>query len=139
MSERRRQGDDLTGRRGGYEELKGELHHFFRRIWIFMAIIGLTSAVALGGFAYLLREQDKRVTELCESRNVRHDNAINELIAGSNQDQMNAKDSISREEIRRRRDVTIGLINAITPKTDCEDPQVAKRLPEVTPIPEEGP
>jgi hypothetical protein len=136
VSERRKRGDDLTGRRGGYEELKKELHHFFKRIWLIVIVIGLTSVVGLAGFGYLLRQERNEALARCENQNTRHDNAIYALIAGSNEDQLNQKDSVADEEIRRRRDVTIGLIDALAPKTDCEDPADVKPLPEVTPIPE---
>lgn len=137
--ERRTNGDDLTGRRGGYKVLKGEIHHFFFRIWIVLILIGLVCTVALAGFGYLLREQQQDFQSRCENQNVRHDNATNALIAGSNEDQLNAKTEEAREEIRRRRDVTIALIDALSPKTDCDNPSNVKALPSVTPIPEKTP
>lgn len=136
MTERRQSGDDLTGRRGGYSELKGELHHFFRKIWLVVILIGVTSIAGLAGFGYLLNhEKDDRIQQ-CENQNTRHDNAVYALIAGSNQDQMNAKTDAGKIEIRRRRDVTLGLLDALAPKTDCDNPAPVKPLPEVTPIPE---
>lgn len=138
-TERRVNGDDLTGRRGGYQVLKGEIHHFFFRIWIVLILIGAVCTVALTGFGYLLYEQKQDVQERCENQNVRHDNAVNALVAGSNQDLLNAKTEAARAEIRRRRDVTIALIDAISPKTDCDHPDKVKPLPKVTPIPEEAP
>lgn len=137
--ERRTNGDDLTGRRGGYKVLKAEIHHFFLRIWIVLILIGTVCTVALGGFGYLLYEQKQDAIERCESTNIRHDNAASALIAGSNEDQLKAKTEEAREEIRRRRDVTMFLINAISPKTDCDHPDEVKALPIVTPIPEESP
>lgn len=137
MRERRTNGDDLTGRRGGYKELKGELHHFFRRIWIVIILIGVTSVGGLGGLGLLLRHEQQDARTQCQNRNIRHDNAIYQLIDGSNQDQLNTDDAITQEEIRRRRDVTIGLIDALAPKTDCDNPVPVKALPAVTPIPEE--
>lgn len=122
MTDRRRQGDELTGRRGGYAELKGELRHFFVRIWGVLIVIGLTSAVALAGFGYLLYERGKDDKQVCENQNTRHDNAIKALKIGSDLDQKNAPNEAARVEIRRRRDVTISLIDALTPKTDCDDP-----------------
>lgn len=139
MTERRTKGDDLTGRRGGYKVLKGELHHFFRQIWSVTILIGVVCTVALGGFGYLLRDQQQDDKARCENQNTRHDNAISALIAGSNQDQLNAKTEAARVEIRRRRDVTIGLIDYLAPKTDCDHPVKVKALPTVTPIPEETP
>lgn len=137
--DRRNRGDDLTGRRQGYNELKGELRYFFRRIWAIVILIGVVCVLALGGFGYLLREQQQESRERCRNQNVRHDNAIYALIAGSNQDQLNAKTEETRAEIRRRRDVTVALIDAISPETDCNNPNEVKALPIVTPIPEESP
>lgn len=137
--DRRTNGDDLTGRRGGYKVLKGEIHHFFFRIWIVLILIGLVCTVALAGFGYLLYEQQQTALERCQIMNTRHDNATNALIAGSNEDQLNAKTAEARVEIRRRRDVTLALIDAISPKTDCDNPGKVKALPTVTPIPEESP
>lgn len=139
MSERRTEGDDLTGRRGGYAELKEELRQFFHRIWSITILIGVVCTLALGGFGYLLRVQQQETQEKCRNQNTRHDNAISALIIGSNQDQLNAKTEETRVEIRRRRDVTISLIDAIAPKTDCDNPVKVKPLPTVTPIPEESP
>ena len=139
MSERRKHGDDLTGRRGGYKELKKELRHFFRQIWVIVILIGMVCALALGGFGCLISNQKEEALTRCQNQNIRHDNAITALIVGSNQDQLNAKTEEARVEIRRRRDVTIDLIDAIAPKTDCDNPVKVKPLPTVTPIPEERP
>lgn len=139
MTDRRREGDDLTGRRSGYRELKGELQSFFRKIWVIILLIGVLCALALGAFGIVLEQQQKAALERCENQNIRHDNAIYALNFASNQDQLNAKTEAAREEIRRRRDVTIGLIDAIAPKTDCSNPTKVKPLPVVTQIPEEIP
>lgn len=140
MSERRTQGDDLTGRRGGYKELKSELYYFFRQIWVIVIAIGVVCTIGLGGFGYLLLKQQQEALERCHNQNIRHDNAITALIVGSNKDIQNAdKLGLSPDEIRRRRDVTIDLIDAIAPKTDCNNPVKVKPLPTVTPIPEETP
>lgn len=92
------------------------------------AIIGITSAIALLGYGYILREQHQAALELCKNANIRHDNAILALKLGSDQDQANAANEAARAEIRRRRDVTIGIINGIAPKIDCENPKPVKRL-----------
>jgi len=105
------------------EKVETDFVHFYRKALLGIAIIGLTSAVALGGFAYVLREQNQAQTKACENRNERHDNAINALVTGSNIDQQNAPTEAAKAEIRRRRDVTISLIDAIAPKVDCSDPK----------------
>lgn len=140
MVERRTQGDDLTGRRNGFKVLKDEIHHFFRKVWVVVLLIGMTCVVTLFVFGHLLRQPDQAALERCQNQNTRHDNAISALISGSNQDQLNAKTEEARAEIRRRRDVTITLIDAIAPKeADCSNPKPVKPLPTITPIPEKVP
>jgi len=120
MSERRVHGDDLTGRRGGYTELKKEIHYFFRKIWVVVLLIGVTTAVGLVGYGFAIREIQDQRAQSCADQNERHDNAIKALREGSNADIQNSdKLGLSPDEIRRRRDVTIGLINAIAPVQDC--------------------
>jgi hypothetical protein len=92
------------------------------------AIIGITSTLAIAGYGYILREQHEAALELCKNANIRHDNAITALKVGSDLDQKNAPNEAARAEIRRRRDVTIGIINGISPKIDCENPKPVKRL-----------
>ena len=128
--------DQPKERRRGYSELKQELHRFFRRVWGVTIVIGLACFVGLAGLSLLIKHEHEDALRLCENQNIRHDNALSALYAGSNQDQLNTDDKISAAEIRRRRDVTIGLIDALAPKTNCENPAPVKALPQVTPIPE---
>ena len=124
--ERRREGDDLTGRRQGYSQLQGELHHFFRRIWAIVIIIGLTSTLGLVGYGFALAEIQDQRREACIGQNARHDAAARALKIASDRDIENAKKNlptsqgqIAVEEIENRRDVTLGLIDALQPKLDC--------------------
>lgn len=87
-----------------------------------MAIIGITSSVALAGFGFILHQQAQERTDACQERNERHDAALKALVEGSDQDQKNAPTEAARAEIRRRRDVTIGIIDGIAPKVRCSDP-----------------
>jgi hypothetical protein len=119
MNERRTQGDDLTGRRQGYNQLKKELHHFFSRILVVVAIIGITSTAGLFGFGFVLREIQLQREEACLDQNLRHDNALTALRMGSDEDIANAPNEAAKDEIRRRRDVTITLIEAVAPELDC--------------------
>lgn len=112
------------------ERIEGWLHMWCRRVLIGFAIIGLTSFVALAGFGYVLTQERQRVQELCEARNIRHDNAIIALKIGSDEDQAKAPNEAARAEIRRRRDVTISLIDNVQPKVDCDNPKPVKRLKE---------
>lgn len=94
-------------------------------------IIGFGVTVALVGFNILLGNQrdfadeiqEQRQTEIlteCESQNQRNESTQNALRVGSNEDIRNADTEEEREEIRRRRDVTISLIDAVMPVQDCE-------------------
>lgn len=120
MNERRQQGDDLTGRRGGYRVLKGELHSFFRRIWVVVILIGVTSTLGLVGYGFALREIQQQRTEVCENQNLRNANSRQSLIQAAAEDIENAPTAAMKVEIARRRDVTLGLINAIAPLQDCD-------------------
>src|ERR1044072_7080553 len=114
-------------RRKGYTEIKRtvdeRMAYLERRFkhWLVLGlvafgIIGLASTVALIGYGYVLRQASKDRLEACENRNDRHDNALNALIVGSNQDIENAPTEAAKNESRRRRDVTIGIINGVAPK-----------------------
>jgi hypothetical protein len=59
------------------------------------------------------------ITDACEKTNQRHDGAILALREGSNVDIANAPTEAAKSEVRRRRDVTIALIDAIAPKQPC--------------------
>lgn len=115
----------MTERRSGERRSRREeevLQRWIKRMTIFMAIFGMCSAVALGGFGYILRQDAKERIAACEERNDRHDAAIKALVDGSDQDQRNAPNEAARKEIRRRRDVTIGIIDGIAPKVNCDKP-----------------
>lgn len=106
---------------------------FFRNALLAIAIIGITSGVAVAGLGYMFIERNQALITVCKNGNERHDNTINALVAGSNTDQQNAETEAAKMEIRRRRDVTISLIDAIAPKLDCDDPEqpaVKTKLPE---------
>lgn len=121
-------------RRKGYQEihktvdermlyLERQFKRWLTRGLAAFAIIGLTSTLALAGYGFVLREAANDRLEACENRNDRHDAAINALIVGSNTDIQNAPTQAAKDEIKRRRDVTIGIINGVAPKVDCKDPQ----------------
>lgn len=125
---------------------EARLHRFFVRALVAIAVIGLACAVSLFGFGIVLHkqqntadqlavlvEQNKQfaidiqeqrrdsILESCNTQNARHDGAINALMEGSDLDQKNAPNEAARAEIRRRRDVTIALLDALAPVEDCEE------------------
>lgn len=120
VEDRRIHPDELTGRRNGYAQLEKQLQKFFRKALIAFAIIGMTCFISLLGFGLVLREIQQERFESCTNQVLRHDAATKALIAGSDQDQANAADEAARKEIRRRRDVTLALIDAISPRQNCK-------------------
>ena len=144
------EGKDLPDRRKhGYRELEERLEEhvediratqrrFFIGGIVVLAIIGLTTALSIFGFGVILREQgdqqdqiekqaaniqDQRAQAIgddCKDQNQRHDQAVNKLMLGAQADIDNAESQAEKKEIARRRDVTIGLIDALSPVQDCE-------------------
>ena len=108
--------------------MKEELHYFFRRIWAVIIVIGLTSTLALVGYGFALREIQQQRLEVCQAQNARHDNTIAALKTASDKDIEKAKKGlptsqgkVAVEEIENRVKVTIGLIDALQPKQDCDE------------------
>ena len=121
------------------------LRKFFIGALIAFSIIGLACTVALIGYGIVLREQQQTADQLailvkqnkdfardiqkqrkdsiiesCTTQNARHDGSVKALVKGSDIDQENAANEAARVEIRRRRDVTIALLDALAPVEDCK-------------------
>ena len=118
--DRRIHPDELTGRRNGYAQLEKQLQGFFKKALVAFAVIGVTCFISLLGFGLVLREIQQERFDSCTAQVTRHDAATKALIAGSDEDQKNAPDEAARKEIRRRRDVTLALIDAISPRQNCK-------------------
>lgn len=124
---------------------EARLHRFFKRALIAIAVIGIACAVSLFGFGIVLDEQQQTsdqleqlvkqnkqfaldiqqqrreaILESCTAQNARHDGSVKALVDGSNLDQKNAPNAAARKEIRRRRDVTIALLDALAPVQNCQ-------------------
>lgn len=132
----------IDRRRNGYEEVVRKLDEHaahieerFRRWFIVglvaFSIIAVSSGVALIGYGLVLRsqadftrdiQQQRREATLasCTETNDRNKDTKEALKAGSNQDQANSEDTISKEEIQRRTAVTLALIDALVPVRDCD-------------------
>lgn len=119
-------------------KIEKRLAKWFRRGLIAYAIIGIAVTVALVGYGFVLDEirntREEFVRRDCEATNSRHDQATNALIAGSDEDIEKAPTPEAKAEIRRRRDVTLALINTVTPVQDC-DYQVDLAFDRVEPTP----
>lgn len=140
-------------RKHTYENLEKKLdkhlifiENRFRR-WLIggltaFSIIGITSAIALVGFGIILSElretRELFVQSACETTNTNHEGAVTALRQGSDIDIANAPTEAAKNEIRRRRDVTIALIDAIAPVEDCDylvDLALGRVEPTPTPTP----
>jgi hypothetical protein len=106
------------------EEIVSKFDKWLRRGLLAFSIIALACGAALIGFGINLSGiKDTRrefVRTTCQDTNRRHDQTYQQLIDLSQEDQNNAKTQAQKNEIKRRRDVTLGLIDALAPKQDCE-------------------
>lgn len=106
------------------ERLEDRLSRFFSKALVAFAVIGMISAISIFGFGVVLREfQNQRkafVRITCEDQNERHDNTTDKLTKLAQADIDSRKTEAGKEEVRRRRDVTIGLIDALAPHQDCD-------------------
>lgn len=168
----RRNYDDANKALGRHIEANDKrLRKFFIGALIACSIIGLATAAALVGFGIVLDEQQNTADQLarivrqnkqftidiqqqrrdsilesCKAQNERHDGSVDALVKGSNEDQKNADSEAARKEIRRRRDVTIALLDALAPVENCEEkvkqavkpPTPPKPSPTASPKPDTG-
>lgn len=142
----RRDYDDANAKLDAHiKENDARLRKFFIGALIAFSIIGLATTASLVGFGIVLREQQKTADQLatlvkqnqqfaidiqkqrkdsiiesCTAQNARHDGSVKALVQGSDIDQENAPTEAARKEIRRRRDVTIALLDALAPVEDCK-------------------
>lgn len=145
-SEGRRDYDDANAALGRHIEKNDKrLRRFFIGAIIAFAIIGLACTASLIGFGIVLNDQQHTADQLavlvkqnkqfaddiqkqrkdsiiesCTAQNARHDGAVKALTEGSDIDQENAKTEEAKAEIRRRRDVTIALLDALAPVENCQ-------------------
>jgi hypothetical protein len=113
-----------------FDKLTKRLADFIKQATIGIAIVGIACAVALTGYGFLLRAQhdttqliqDQRraaILNSCTEQNERNAKTSQALIEGAALDISKRKTEAAKNEVRRRRDVTLGLINALAPKQDC--------------------
>jgi len=119
---------DGPERRRGYEELAAELdkhvleieHRFskwFKAGLIAFAVIGITSAIALGGFALVLQEQNDFTRRQCHEQNARRAAVIGAFRREQNRLIRENPDQAPR--IRANTGANLRIINALVPKKDC--------------------
>lgn len=86
-------------------------------------LVKQSKKLALDNKAFAAEIQQQRrdsILESCTAQNKRHDGSVAALVKGSDEDQANAPNEAARKEIRRRRDVTIALLDALAPVEDCQ-------------------
>lgn len=131
----------MIERRQEMKDIEARFRFLFVRALVALGIIGFMSFVAILGFGIVLANQSGQAQDIqdqrraatldeCRTTNRRHDGAVSALVAGSDKDQLDAPNEAVRKEIRRRRDVTIGLLDALAPHQDCES-LVQKRVKKV--------
>lgn len=128
-----------------FDHIEARLSRFFTKALFIFATISLTSAFALLGFGIVLGNQrdtnDKLkdqvkanrrlglaiqeqrrnfILDSCREQNRRNRNTKRTLRLGADIDQRNAPFE-ARAEIRRRRNVTLGLIDALAPVQNCKE------------------
>lgn len=142
---------------GHITEIENRFQRWFVRGLIAFSIIGVATTVALVGFGIVLNEQKETSDQLqalvhqnqqfaldiqqqrrdtvfnsCTSTNERNKATQAALKKGSDEDIKNAPTEAAKQEIARRRDVTIAIINAVLPVQDCES-LVKEAVPSATP------
>lgn len=142
------------------EAISRRFHKRFRGMLVAFAIIGMTSAIALAGFGVLLGDQRETSNQLqvlvkqneqasieiqtqrensiraqCQEQNARNRNTSNALIHAAGVDMASRTTEAEKAEVKRRRDVTLGLIDALAPVQDC-DAKVKQAVQEPPPTKE---
>ena len=120
---------DKLDQRG--DELEKRFTRFYTRALGAFAILGFCCAISLGGFSFILKERDQTSRAIqnqraefigneCRTTNRRHEVAVATLITGAEEDLAKAETSAIRRDIRRRRDVTLALLDAVLPVQNCK-------------------
>lgn len=112
------------------DRVERRFRRWFRNGLIAFAIIGLTSAIAIIGYGFVLRNESNQndqiqaqrkayVRDECNDINERHrrtDKAFNAEVA---KDLKNAPNEAVRVDIRRRAAVTLRIVDAVLPIRNC--------------------
>lgn len=113
-----------------FNALTDRLARFISKaLWGF-AILGIACAIGLFGFGLVLhrealnadniqKQRKATIMRSCREQNVAHDKTYNKLIFLAKQDEDQRTTEAAKQEVRRRRDVTLGLIDALAPRQNC--------------------
>lgn len=102
-------------------EIEERLRRFFTKALVAFAVLGITSAIGLFGFAFVLDEiQEQRyvsILDTCNDTNARHDNVIAQIDTAV----ASVPEGRRRELAEERAEPFKLIITAAVPKTeDCE-------------------
>jgi hypothetical protein len=118
------------------EHVEDRLRSFFLKALIAMAVIGVTSAIGLFGFAYVLGQvKDTRkdfVRQNCTAQNKRHTDTVTAFHKAA--DEATAKHPEQAAAIQESVDANLAIIAALAPVQDC-DYLVKLSVGDVTPTP----
>lgn len=114
-----------------FGELRDRLSRFIIKATAGFAVLGVACAVGLFGFGLVLSRQHDTTQDIqhqrkttiytqCKQQNDRNKHTKDALIAGAAVDIAKRKTEAAKAEVRRRRDVTLGLIDALAPHQNCE-------------------
>ena len=104
-----------------------------RRYWTATGVIPrwqliLAYILIAGAFAFTTynvvhdgQNTQEAIVRECQVTNQRHDDTYKSLVDAAAIDEDNAKTGAAKAEVRRRRDVTLALIDALAPKRDCDN------------------
>lgn len=101
-----------------------------KALWGF-AVLGIACAIGLFGFGVVLHREGLNANEIqkqrkatilraCNEQNDQHDDTYNQLVALAKADEAQRKTEAGKREVRRRRDVTLALIDALAPHQNCK-------------------
>jgi hypothetical protein len=123
-----------------FNALTDRLARFISKALVGFGVLGIACALGLFGFGLVLHREARIANDIqkqrkatimrsCKEQNMAHDKTFGKLILLSKQDENQRKTEAGKQEVRRRRDVTLGLIDALAPRQDCAS-LVAKAVEE---------
>lgn len=103
--------------------MEKRLHRFFMKALAIFAVIGITSAVALFGFAIVLGQiketRQDFVRDSCKATKQRHDDATNYITDIANEQLRDAKTAAQRDAITKSLKEWLKLIDLQAPVQNC--------------------
>lgn len=115
-----------------FDALTARLARFIVKALVGFTVLGVACAVGLLGFGIVLHRQGSAADDIqqqrkeairrtCTEQNDRHDETYSKLIDAAKTDEDQRTTEAGKQEVRRRRDVTLALIDALAPHQNCDD------------------